>query len=107
MENTNEKTVAGNVLLIKEDCRLQLEGYVVKWKKLEKKSSGKWKKQDDWIWVTTRRWKALQFYKREDIDKPVEYRTPRRKRWVRKWKGVSPISTTTWKHLTPKPKTNG
>ena len=77
------------------------------WKKLEKKSSGKWKKQDDWIWVTTRRWKALQFYKREDIDKPVEYRTPRRKRWVRKWKGVSPISTTTWKHLTPKPKQNG
>lgn len=77
------------------------------WKPLDKKSSGRWKKADDWIWVTTRRWKSLQFYKREDPDKPVEYKLPRRKRWVRKWKWVKPISTTTWKHLTPKPKQNG
>jgi len=75
---------------------------------LEKKSTGKWwKSGDDWIWVTTRRWKSLQFYKREDPDKPVEYRLPRRKRRVRRWKWVKPISSTTWKHLTPKPKTNG
>ena len=78
------------------------------WTKLQKKSSGKWwKNKDDWIWVSTRRWKSIQFYKREDINKPVEYRLPWRKRWVRKWSWVKPISTTTWKHLTPKPKTNG
>lgn len=78
------------------------------WKPLDKKSSSKWKKsKDDWIWVTTRRWKSIQFYKREDPDKPVEYKLPRRKRWVRKWSWVKPISPTTWKHLTPKPKTNG
>ena len=77
------------------------------WEPLDKKSSGKWKKSDDWIWVTSKRWKALQFYKREDPDKPVEYKLPRRKRWVRRWKWVKPISSTTWKHLTPKPKQNG
>ncbi len=77
-------------------------------RKLDKKKSSKWwKSDDDWIWVTTRRWKSLQFYKREDPDKPVEYKLPRRKRWVRRWKWVKPISSTTWKHLTPKPKTNG
>lgn len=75
---------------------------------LRKTSSGKFSKQkDDWIWVSTRRGKAIQFYKREDIDKPVEYRTPWRKRWVRRWSWVKPISPTVWKHLTPKPKTNG
>lgn len=77
-------------------------------RRLDKKKSSKWwKSDDDWIWVTTRRWKSLQFYKREDPDKPVEYKLPRRKRWVRRWKWVKPISSTTWKHLTPKPKTNG
>lgn len=75
--------------------------------KLQKKTSWRWSKsQDDTIWVSFKRWKALQFYKREDIDKPVEYKTPRRKRWVRRWSWVQPISTTTWKHLTPKPKIN-
>lgn len=68
----------------------------------QKKSSGKSK--DDWIWVSTKRGKALQFYKREDPDKPVEYKLPWRKRRVRRWSGAKPISTTTWKHLTPTPK---
>lgn len=68
-----------------------------------KKSS--WgKTQEDSIGVSSRRWKAIQFYKREDIDKPVEYKTPWRKRWVRRWSWQQPISPTTWKHLTPKPK---
>lgn len=62
------------------------------------------KSQDDTIGVSTRRGKAIQFYKREDPDKPVEYKIPWRKRWVRRWSGVQPISTTTWKHLTPTPK---
>lgn len=77
------------------------------WAKPENKPSWWWKAKDDWIWFSLRRWKALQFYKREDPDKPVEYRLPRRKRWVKKWSWVKPISSTTWKHLTPKPKTNG
>lgn len=77
------------------------------WTKLQKKSYWRWKKDDDTIWVSHRRWKSIKFYNREDIDKPVEYRTPWRKRWVRKWSWVKPISVTTWKHLTPKPKKNG
>lgn len=72
-----------------------------------KPSSRWWWNNDDWIWVSSRRWKSIQFYKREDPDKPVEYRLPRRKRWVKRWSWVKPISTTTWKHLTPKPKING
>lgn len=67
----------------------------------QKKKSSWGKTQDDTIGVSSRRWKALQFYKREDPDKPVEYRLPWRKRWVRRWSWVQPISTTTWKHLTP------
>lgn len=63
---------------------------------------GKW--EDETIWVSSKRGKALQFYKREDPDKPTEYKLPWRKRWVRRWSGVKPISTTTWKHLTPTPK---
>lgn len=58
----------------------------------------------DGILVTARRGKAFQFYKMEDPDKPVEYKLPWRKRWVRRGSWVKPISTTTWKHLTPKPK---
>lgn len=78
------------------------------WTKLQnKKSWFWWKSQEDTIWLSSRRWKSIQFYKREDIDKPVEYRIPWRKRWVRKWSWVKPISATTWKHLTPKPKKNG
>ncbi len=67
----------------------------------QKKKSSWGKTQDDTIGVSSKRWKALQFYKREDPDKPVEYRLPWRKRWVRRWSWVQPISTTTWKHLTP------
>lgn len=70
----------------------------------EKTSKWKWSKNDNWIWVTSKRWKSIQFYKREDIDKPVEYKTPWRKRWVKKWSGVKPISSRTWKNLTPNPK---
>lgn len=61
-------------------------------------------KDDNWILSVGRRGKSIANYVREDIDKPVEYKTPWRKRWVRKWKWVAPISTTTWKHLTPKPR---
>ena len=63
-----------------------------------------WKSDDDWIGVSSRRGKSIQNYKREDIDKPVEYKTPWRKRWVRRWSWQKPIATTTWKHLTPTPK---
>lgn len=70
------------------------------------------KKDSSWLWSidgdrpgwTWKRWKAIAFYKQEDINKPVEYRTPRRKRRVRRWSWVKPISTRTWKSLTPKPK---
>lgn len=76
------------------------------WSSSWKKSSWNfaWNQQDDGVWFTLKRGKALQFYKREDIDKPVEYKTPWRKRWVKRWSWVKPISTTTWKHLTPTPK---
>lgn len=68
------------------------------------KKTSWWKQDQDTIWVSSRRGKSIQNYKREDIDKPVEYRTPWRKRWIRKWSWQLPISTTTWKHLTPTPK---
>lgn len=67
----------------------------------QKKWSWWWKWQDDWIWVSTRRWKSIKFVKQEDINKPVEYKTPRRKRWVKKWNWNDAITTTTWKHLSP------
>lgn len=75
------------------------------WPASTSSNSYKWKSNsDDWIWVSTRRWASLAFVKREDIDKPTEYKLPRRKRRVKKWSWVKPISTTTWKHLTPTPK---
>jgi hypothetical protein len=40
----------------------------------------------------------------EDIDKPVEYKTPRRKRRVNKWSWTKPMWSTMWKHLTPSQK---
>lgn len=52
--------------------------------------------------LVTKTWKAIAVYKREDIDKPVEYKLPWRKRWVRKWKWVDPIWSSTRKRLTPK-----
>lgn len=75
------------------------------WPASTSSNSYRWKSNsDDWIWVSTRRWASLAFVKREDIDKPTEYKLPRRKRRVKKWSWVKPISTTTWKHLTPTPK---
>jgi hypothetical protein len=68
------------------------------------KKSSWWKSQDESIGVSSRRGKSIQFYKREDPDKPVEYKIPWRKRWVRRWSWTKPIATTTWKHLTPTPK---
>lgn len=72
--------------------------------KSKSKSSGFFGKQKDGIMAMGRRGKSIANYVREDIDKPVEYRLPWRKRWVRKGKGLDPISTITWKHLTPKPR---
>ena len=74
------------------------------WWSSNKKQEGKWQKKDDGVWVTTKRGKSIQFYKMEDIDKPVEYKTPRRKRRVNKWSWTKPMWSTMWKHLTPSQK---
>lgn len=79
--------------------------FMYHWENPNVSKKSKWgKSQDDTIGVTSRRWKAFQFYKMEDPNKAVEYRLPWRKRWVRKWSWTKPIAPTTWKHLTPTPK---
>ena len=70
----------------------------------DKNKKWSWQKKDDGVWVTTKRGKSIQFYKMEDIDKPVEYKTPRRKRRVNKWSWTKPMWSTMWKHLTPSQK---
>lgn len=74
------------------------------WTSSSSKNKKWWTVKDDWIWVSTRRGKSIQFYKTEDIDKPVEYRLPWKKRRVKKWWWNDPIKSTTWKSLSPKPK---
>lgn len=78
----------------------QLMWKVWSWRSL----SSKWSSWSHWdddvsVWVSSSRWKSIQFYKREDPDKPVEYKVPWRKRWVKKWKWVDPIGASTWKRL--------
>lgn len=86
-------------------AKANLEKSALRWSwAANKKQQGKWQKKDDGVWVTTKRGKSIQFYKMEDIDKPVEYKTPRRKRWVNKWSWTKPMWSTMWKHLTPSQK---
>ena len=58
-----------------------------------------WWNDDNWIWVSTKRGKAFQFYKMEDPEKPVEYHRPWRARLVRRWSWNAPIASSTRKRL--------